>query len=112
MRRREEAKLAQKLPSADLYVRDNRQPKFGHFLLPSPKATEFAELRAFERKLDWRGGANTLGSVSDLLWFVAHTRPRPEKKPAQFRERARLAATWPCSRAAHKRLDATDLEAI
>jgi hypothetical protein len=35
----------QKLPSAHLQVLDNQHPKFGRFLLPSPKATEFADLR-------------------------------------------------------------------
>jgi transcription antitermination factor NusG len=40
--------------------------------------------------------------VSDLLWYVAHTRPRCEKKLVQFCQRAELAATLPCYRAAHK----------
>jgi transcription antitermination factor NusG len=44
---------------------------------------------------------NLLG-VSDLLWFVAHTRPRCEKKLLQFCEREGLTATLPCYRAAHK----------
>jgi transcription antitermination factor NusG len=45
---------------------------------------------------------NTLSGVSDLLWFVAHTRPRCEKKLVQFCEREGLSATLPCYRAAHK----------
>ena len=40
--------------------------------------------------------------MSDLLWFVAHTRPRREKKLVQFCERAALATTLPCYQAAHK----------
>jgi transcription antitermination factor NusG len=37
-----------------------------------------------------------------VLWFVAHTRPRCEKKLVQFCERAGISATLPCYRAAHK----------
>ena len=40
--------------------------------------------------------------MSDLLWFVAHTRPRCEKKVLQFCQREGLSATLPCYRAAHK----------
>ena len=40
--------------------------------------------------------------MADLLWFVAHTRPRCEKKLVQYCERERLLATLPCYRAAHK----------
>jgi transcription antitermination factor NusG len=40
--------------------------------------------------------------VSQLLWFVAHTRPRSEKKLLQYCERANLHATLPCFRAVHK----------
>lgn len=40
--------------------------------------------------------------VSPLLWFAAHTRPRREKKLAQYCERAHLGVTLPCYRAAHK----------
>jgi transcription antitermination factor NusG len=43
-----------------------------------------------------------MGGMSDLLWFVAHTRPRCEKKLVQFCEREGLSATLPCHRAAHK----------
>ena len=37
-----------------------------------------------------------------MLWFVAHTRPRCEKKLVQFCKRENLSATLPCYRAAHK----------
>jgi transcription antitermination factor NusG len=40
--------------------------------------------------------------VSQLLWYVAHTRPRCEKKLLQFCERENLSATLPCCRSAHK----------
>jgi transcription antitermination factor NusG len=36
-----------------------------------------------------------------VIWFVAHTRPRCEKKLAQHCEREGLAVTLPCYRAAH-----------
>ena len=38
----------------------------------------------------------------DLLWFVAHTRPRREKKLVEFAEREGLSVTLPCYRSAHK----------
>jgi transcriptional antiterminator RfaH len=37
-----------------------------------------------------------------VRWFVAHTRPRCEKKLVQFCERAALPVTLPCYRAAHQ----------
>ena len=37
-----------------------------------------------------------------MLWFVAHTRPRCEKKLLQYCVREGLSATLPCYRAAHK----------
>jgi len=40
--------------------------------------------------------------VTDLTWFVAHTRPRCEKKLVQYAEREGMAATLPCYRAVHK----------
>jgi transcription antitermination factor NusG len=40
--------------------------------------------------------------MTELSWFVAHTRPRCEKKLLQYCEREGLAATLPCYRAAHK----------
>ena len=40
--------------------------------------------------------------MSELLWFVAHTRPRREKKLAEYCEREGLSATLPCYSAAHK----------
>ncbi len=40
--------------------------------------------------------------MSDCLWFVAHTRPRCEKKLVQYCQRAALTTTLPCYQAAHK----------
>jgi transcriptional antiterminator RfaH len=40
--------------------------------------------------------------MNPLLWHVAHTKPRCEKKLAQYCGRKSLAATLPCYRAAHK----------
>jgi transcriptional antiterminator RfaH len=40
--------------------------------------------------------------MSHLLWYVAHTRPRCEKKLLQYCERENLAARLPCYQSAHK----------
>jgi transcription antitermination factor NusG len=40
--------------------------------------------------------------MPDLLWFVAHTRPRCEKKLAQYAEREGLIVTLPYFRSVHK----------
>ncbi len=40
--------------------------------------------------------------MSGRLWYVAHTRPRCEKKLAQHCLRERLPVTLPCYKAAHK----------
>jgi transcription antitermination factor NusG len=40
--------------------------------------------------------------VNEPLWFVAHVRPRREKKLVQACEREGIAATLPCYRTAHK----------
>jgi transcription antitermination factor NusG len=40
--------------------------------------------------------------MGDLLWFVAHTKPRCEKKLARYCQREAISATLPCYRAAHK----------
>jgi transcriptional antiterminator RfaH len=43
-----------------------------------------------------------LMAVSQLLWYVAHTRPRREKKLLQYCERETLAARLLCYSSAHK----------
>jgi transcriptional antiterminator RfaH len=40
--------------------------------------------------------------VKDLLWFVAHTRPRCEKKLVRQCQRETLPAVLPCYRAVHR----------
>src|SRR5262249_31840478 len=40
--------------------------------------------------------------MSELLWFVVHTRPRCEKKLVQYCEEKEIATTLPCYRAVHK----------
>ena len=40
--------------------------------------------------------------MSDLAWFVAHTRPRREKKLQQVCERAGIPVTLPCYRSVRK----------
>lgn len=40
--------------------------------------------------------------MSELLWFVAHTRPRREKKLVEYCRRQSIAATLPCYSSAHK----------
>jgi transcription antitermination factor NusG len=44
----------------------------------------------------------TIWRMNSLPWYVAHTKPRCEKKLTQFCERKSLAATLPCYRSAHK----------
>jgi transcription antitermination factor NusG len=39
---------------------------------------------------------------ADLLWFVAHTRPRCEKKLAHYGQREGWNVTLPCYRSVHK----------
>ena len=43
-----------------------------------------------------------LFGVSDIIWFVAHTKPRREKKLVDFCARQRISATLPCYDSAHK----------
>jgi transcription antitermination factor NusG len=40
--------------------------------------------------------------MSELLWFVAHTKPRREKKLVEHCRRHEIAATLPCYSSAHK----------
>ena len=37
-----------------------------------------------------------------MLWFVAHTRPRREKKLVEYCQRQHIAATLPCYSSTHK----------
>ena len=40
--------------------------------------------------------------VSELRWFVAHTRPRREKKLVEYCRRQNLTVTLPCYNSVHK----------
>jgi len=40
--------------------------------------------------------------VSEARWFVAHTKPRREKKLVEYCQRQGIAATLPCYESAHK----------
>jgi transcription antitermination factor NusG len=40
--------------------------------------------------------------VAELQWFVAHTKPRREKKLVEYCERQNIATTLPCYESAHK----------
>jgi transcriptional antiterminator RfaH len=40
--------------------------------------------------------------MTNLEWFVAHTRPRREKKLQQYCDREGISATLPCYKAVHK----------
>jgi transcription antitermination factor NusG len=40
--------------------------------------------------------------MAETKWFVAHTRPRCEKKVVEFSSRHSIPATLPCFQAAHK----------
>ena len=40
--------------------------------------------------------------MSELRWFVAHTKPRREKKLAEYCRRQGIAVTLPCYNSAHK----------
>lgn len=40
--------------------------------------------------------------MNNLLWFVAHTRPRREKKLVEYAEREGLSVTLLCYRSVHK----------
>lgn len=53
-------------------------------------------------ELDTSRAANMLMPVSQLLWYVAHTRPRREKKLLQYCEREALTARLLCYSSAHK----------
>jgi transcriptional antiterminator RfaH len=67
-----------------------------------PEGVNANLLSSSKRNLDSHCGVNRLWSVSNVCWFVAHTRPRCEKKLAQFCQREGLSATLPCYRSPRK----------
>jgi transcriptional antiterminator RfaH len=54
------------------------------------------------RNLDATSTLPTLQGVNELLWYVAHTRPRREKKLVEYARREGLFVTLPCYSSAHK----------
>jgi transcriptional antiterminator RfaH len=52
--------------------------------------------------VDWLAASKQADGMDTLLWYVAHTLPRCEKKLLQYCERKNLAATLPCYRSAHR----------
>jgi transcriptional antiterminator RfaH len=46
--------------------------------------------------------AELCARVAELQWFVAHTKPRREKKLVEYCMRQNIAATLPCYDSAHK----------
>lgn len=55
-----------------------------------------------ELRIDFRERVPNSPPVSELLWFVAHTKPRREKKLVEYCERQGFATTLPSYRSAHK----------
>jgi transcription antitermination factor NusG len=58
--------------------------------------------RGFLISIDSAWASQQAGVMSPLLWYVAHTLPRCEKKMMEYCGRKNLAATLPCYRSAHK----------
>jgi transcription antitermination factor NusG len=52
--------------------------------------------------LDWAAIISILKRVNEVVWSVAHTKPRCEKKLLQFCNREGLDATLPCYKAVHR----------
>jgi len=57
---------------------------------------------ARKRDIDISEFDTILEFMSDVLWYVAHVRPRREKKLVEHCERHRYAATLPCFESPHK----------
>ncbi len=56
----------------------------------------------FQAEVDSTPPVSNPDNVSNLLWYVAHTKPRREKKLVEYCMRQALAATLPCYDSAHK----------
>ncbi len=59
-------------------------------------------LREARFRFDTPATFSNLFPVSDLLWYVAHTRPRREKKLVEYCNRQRFISTLPTYSSAHK----------
>jgi len=62
-----------------------------------------AAVGALPFALTLRQRSRIFSCVSEnILWFVAHTKPRREKKVVEYCQRQAIAATLPCYSSAHK----------
>lgn len=52
--------------------------------------------------LDPKLASSILTHMGELAWFVAHTRPRREKKLQEYCEREQIPVTLPCYQTVHK----------
>lgn len=71
----------------------------------SPASAPCSDIRSAWRQwrnLDVTSTLPTLHDVNELLWYVAHTRPRREKKLVEYAQREGLVVTLPCYSSAHK----------
>jgi transcription antitermination factor NusG len=78
-----------------------RETRVKEMLAPACPAGVFAR-RDHLLRIDFAGLLLKLARVSELLWFVAHTKPRREKKLVDYCQRQGFAATLPCYNSAHK----------
>ncbi|PYM14518.1 MAG: hypothetical protein DME18_06520 [Verrucomicrobia bacterium] len=72
---------------------------------PSPPRREFTGVTGAAALRNLKVAATTLRvlmTMNELLWHVAHTRPRCEKKLAEYCGREGLMVTLPCYRTMHK----------
>ena len=72
---------------------------------PSPPRREFTGVTGAAALRNLKVAATTLRvlmTMNQLLWHVAHTRPRCEKKLAEYCGREGLMVTLPCYRSMHK----------
>jgi transcription antitermination factor NusG len=58
--------------------------------------------QGWKRSIDIAAVHPNSGFMSDLLWYVAHVRPRREKKLVEYCERQGFSATLPCFESPHK----------
>lgn len=68
----------------------------------STHVVQFFARRKPAAPLDFTLAATKMRRVNELLWFVAHTQPRCEKKFVRYCAREKLEATLPCYQAPHR----------
>jgi len=69
--------------------------EFGKFRIPVSR-------RSAQLRIDFAQPLQNAPPVSELRWFVAHTKPRREKKLVEYCDRQHFAATLPCFLTVHK----------